>query len=106
MYASGQGVAHDDRQAVYWYELAAEQGHALAQYNLGGMYGSGLGVERDPVRAYMWMLLAAEGGDATANVNKTIVARRLNPSEIGWALDLSHKWRLSHREVLQQRPSP
>jgi TPR repeat protein len=67
------------------------------------MYGGGLGVARDPVRAYMWMLLAAEGGDSAANVNKTIVARRLSPAEIGWALDLSHKWQLSHREVLARR---
>jgi hypothetical protein len=51
----------------------------------------------------MWMLLAAEGGDSAANVNKTIVARRLSPAEIGWALDLQHKWQLSHREVLARR---
>ncbi|MFC5512579.1 tetratricopeptide repeat protein [Massilia jejuensis] len=88
-----------------WYEQAAEQGHALAQYNLGGMYGSGLGVARDPVRAYMWMLLAAEAGDSAANVNKTIVARRLSPSEIGWAIDQSHKWQLSHRALLARRPA-
>jgi TPR repeat protein len=99
MFASGQGVQQDDRRAVYWYTQAAEQGHALAQYNLGGMYNSGRGVARDPVRAYMWMLLAADGGDATANVNKTIVARRLSPSEIGHAIDLSHRWQLSHREA-------
>jgi len=96
-------VAQDDARAVYWYEQAAEQGHALAQYNLGGMVGSGLGVARDPVRAYMWMLLAAEGGDSAANVNKTIVARRLSPAEIGRALDLQHKWQMSHRDVVARR---
>jgi uncharacterized protein len=53
----------------------------------------------------MWMLLAADGGDATANVNKTIVARRLSPSEIGHAIDLSHKWQLSHREAAGRRPA-
>ena len=49
------------------------------------------------------MLLAAEGGDSTANVNKSIVARRLSPSEIGWAIDLQHKWQMSHRELLARR---
>ena len=82
--------------AVFWYGQAAEQGHALAQYNLGGMYSSGRGVARDTVRSYMWMLLAAEAGDATASANKSIVARRLTPSEIGSALDLQRQWLMAH----------
>ena len=96
MYANGQGVPHDDGLAVFWYGQAAEQGHALAQYNLGGMYSSGRGVPRDAVRSYMWMLLAADAGDETASANKSIVARRLTPSEIGSALDLSRQWQISH----------
>ena len=35
MYASGEGVPEDDKEAVKWYRLAAEQGYAQAQYNLG-----------------------------------------------------------------------
>jgi TPR repeat protein len=81
---------------VFWYAQAAEQGHALAQYNLGGMYNTGRGVPRDAVRSYMWMLLAAEAGDETASANKSIVGRRLTPSEIGSALDLSRQWQLTH----------
>ena len=34
-YHDGQGVAKDDVEAVKWYRKAAEQNHALAQYNLG-----------------------------------------------------------------------
>jgi TPR repeat protein len=93
MYATGQGVAQDDTQAVHWYGLAAEQGHALAQYNLGGMYNSGRGVARDSVRSYMWMLLAADAGDAAASANKSIVARRLSQREIEDAEGLSRQWR-------------
>jgi TPR repeat protein len=37
-----------------WYRLAAEQGHAKAQYNLGLMYYNGEGVPEDYVIAYMW----------------------------------------------------
>jgi TPR repeat protein len=96
MYANGQGVAQDDNMAVYWYGQAAEQGHALAQYNLGGMYEGGRGVPRDTVRSYMWMLLAAEGGDETASASKSIAARRLSPAEIGSALDLTRQWQVSH----------
>nr|AOG62267.1 SEL-1-like domain containing protein [uncultured organism] len=33
MYANGYGVPENDREAVKWYRLAAEQGLAAAQYN-------------------------------------------------------------------------
>ena len=38
MYGNGEGVPQDYKEAVKWYRLAAEQGVAAAQYNLGGMY--------------------------------------------------------------------
>ncbi len=38
MYDNGQGVPQDYAEAVKWYRLAAEQGYAYAQYNLGVMY--------------------------------------------------------------------
>ncbi|EET45192.1 hypothetical protein NEISICOT_01187 [Neisseria sicca ATCC 29256] len=34
----GQGVRQDHAQAAQWYRKAAEQGHAVAQYNLGVAY--------------------------------------------------------------------
>ena len=44
MYATGQSVPQDDAEAVKWYRLAAEQGTADAQYNLGVRYAKGRGV--------------------------------------------------------------
>ena len=38
MYASGEGVPENDTEAVKWYRLAAEQGHAVAQFHLGIKY--------------------------------------------------------------------
>ena len=38
MYDNGDGVPQDYKEAVKWYRLAAEQGDAAAQYNLGIMY--------------------------------------------------------------------
>ena len=43
MYANGEGVVEDDAEAVRWYRLAADQGVAIAQHNLGLMYGRGCG---------------------------------------------------------------
>ncbi len=46
--------------------LAAEQGHADAQYNLGNMYRKGEGVPQDDKTAVKWYTLAAEQGLAYA----------------------------------------
>ena len=51
MYANGEGVPEDDAEAVRWYRLAADQGHAGAQYNLGVMYANGEGVVEDDAEA-------------------------------------------------------
>ena len=44
MYRKGEGVPENDAEAVKWYRLAAEQGGARAQSNLGFMYETGRGV--------------------------------------------------------------
>ena len=41
MYAKGEGVSQDYKEAVKWFRMSAEQGHAAAQSNLGTMYGTG-----------------------------------------------------------------
>ena len=66
MYAGGEGVAEDDRQAVFWYHQAAEQGHAAARYSLGLMYYNGEGVPEDHRQAVLWFRQAAEQGYAAA----------------------------------------
>ena len=53
-YYYGNGVTQDYTQAVYWYRKAAEQGHAIAQNNLGNMYENGLGVPKDKILARYW----------------------------------------------------
>ena len=45
--SEGEGVPQDYVQALKWYRLAAAQGDALAQYNLGVMYAKGQGVPQD-----------------------------------------------------------
>ena len=66
MYADGRGVPEDAREAVHWYRLAAEQGFAAAQFNLGVMYTRGRGVPEDAREAVRWYRLAAEQGHAGA----------------------------------------
>lgn len=47
----------------------AEQGDALAQFDLGCCYLDGKGVPQDHARAYLWTLLAAMQGHPTAQNN-------------------------------------
>jgi TPR repeat protein len=49
------------RQAVHWYERAAAQGEAAAQYNLGHLVSLGQGVPQDLMQAHLWLSLAATG---------------------------------------------
>ena len=51
MYANGEGVLEDDTEAVRWFRLAAEQGHAGAQSSLGFMYDYGQGILEDEAEA-------------------------------------------------------
>ena len=52
------------KEAVRWYRLAAEQGLASGQKNLGTMYEFGRGVQRSLTEAVRWYRLAAEQGYA------------------------------------------
>jgi TPR repeat protein len=69
LYDSGEGVPQDYAEARKWYRLAAEQGDASAQSNLGWMYDSGDGVPQDYAEARKWFRLAAEQGNARAQFN-------------------------------------
>lgn len=56
----------DFAKAAKWYRLAAEQGDAYAQLNLGMMYYRGEGVPQIYQEAVKWYRMAAEQGNANA----------------------------------------
>ena len=62
-------VLQDHSEALIWYKLAAKQGSAAAQFNLGMIYQKGEGVLRDDTEAIYWYQLAAELGNSTAQFN-------------------------------------
>ena len=49
--------------------VAADQGNAVAQYNLGAMYANGRGVTQDDKEAVKWYRLSADQGYALAQFN-------------------------------------
>ena len=72
-YTYGIGTQQDYDKAVELYKMAAEQGDAQAQCDLGICYRSGEGVEKDPVKAIEWYLKAAEQGHGGALNNLGIM---------------------------------
>jgi TPR repeat protein len=59
----GYGMQQDQKQAAYWYELAAQKGHAEAQFNLGRLYATGKGgIPHDEEQALRWVRAAASQG--------------------------------------------
>ena len=68
-YYYGNGVTQDYKQAVSWYQKAAENGNVSAMINLGYCYKKGKGVFQDYEHAVSWYRKAAENGNADAMYN-------------------------------------
>lgn len=85
MYADGWGVPEDDIEAVRLWRLAAEQGFAGAQTNLGIMYVNGDGVPKDDVEALRWFNIAAENGDPKAGSYRDSALMLMSPADISEA---------------------
>ena len=64
VYAGGNLVARDHRQANGWYRKATGAGNAAAMFALGRQYQTGTGVERNDREAFQWFRRAAEAGHA------------------------------------------
>ena len=69
-------------EAVKWFQKAAEQGPAEAQFNLGQMYHKGEGVSQDEVESYAWYLLAKVNGNRESSKVIPNVEERLTLEEI------------------------
>ena len=83
MYAEGKGVEQDFKEAVKWYQKAADQGDASAQFSLAAMYEVGKGVEQDYVTAYAWANIAAANGHKTApKLKSEFLEKKMTPAQI------------------------
>ncbi len=74
-----------------WYRLAAEQGDANAMGTLSVTYLLGRGVPKDYVEAYKWGNLAAANGNEKAAKLRDNLAKKMTPSQIEKAQDLSRE---------------
>jgi TPR repeat protein len=69
-------VTQDVAQARRWFRLAADQGFAIAQYNLGVMCMNGQGAPVDYAEALRWFLAAAEQQNASAQFSVGVFYER------------------------------
>jgi len=72
-FTEGDGVPADLTEAAKWYQIAADQGLAPAQYRLASLYEKGRGVELDLDKARAWYEQSAQAGNSKAMHNLAVL---------------------------------
>jgi TPR repeat protein len=78
-------VPRNDEEGFKWFRLAAAQGHADAQYNLGLIYKDGRGRDKNFVEAYKWFNLSAARGHVNAGMRMETVGRLMSREQVAEA---------------------
>jgi TPR repeat protein len=95
-YHSGEGVPHDDAQAMQWFLRAAEQGNVAAQSALGSYYWAGRGVPEDLSKAYFWSAIALAGGDQNSKSRLEGLASQMTRAQVSAARQQADTWIHTH----------
>ncbi|MCB9468976.1 MAG: sel1 repeat family protein [Candidatus Obscuribacterales bacterium] len=66
-------LERDPKEALKWFQKAAECGSVKAISNLGTAYLNGSGADKDPARAIAYMKVAAKNGDAVSLYNLSLL---------------------------------
>ena len=85
-----------------WYRKAAEQGHAEAQFALGGSYGLSE-VQQDYVNAYAWWTIAAVNGHDISKESKPLIATAMTPELITEAQELSKEMIAKNPKLINKK---
>ena len=72
-YEYGKDVKQDVKQAFSWYKLAADQGLASAQLNVGRMLIDGQGTSKNEALGRQYLEKAASRGDNRASFNLALL---------------------------------
>jgi TPR repeat protein len=88
-----RGLPKKYREAERWFRLAADQGDATAQANLGLLHANGYGLPRDYVQAYVWFSRAGAQGHTEALDLCSVIASNMTPFQIAEAEKLANESR-------------
>ncbi len=96
MYSKGLGTEQDVMTATRWYEMAAEQGHLLAQLQAGRIYFL---ITEDLVRAHKWLNVISERKidgakklQLKAAQMRNDIAKEMTPEQLEKAKNLAEIW--------------
>lgn len=79
MFQFGQYGAEPDAKAMLqWYQRAAEQGNARAQFALGKLMAAGERVQQNDEAAFQWLSLAIMNGNEPARKELAMLTARLD----------------------------
>ena len=94
--------AKDAAEAVRNLQLAADQGEAVPQHELGLAYAEGLGgLTQDDVAACMWYTLACDrepeliSSEEASGIRKKL-EQRMTPAQVTEAQRLAREWEAAH----------
>jgi TPR repeat protein len=76
------GNMGDKAGQVKWYLKAANQGWAVAEYDLGIFYSRGEGAPKNDIEAYKWFSLAAAQGFEGSATQRDLLARTMSRTEV------------------------
>ena len=94
IYFEGNGVDQSDRKGAFWVRKAADQGHTMAQGDLGMMYALGVMVRKDNVEAIKWLTLCSEKGTyGPATRFMKDLEETMKPEDVQKGKQLSAEWK-------------
>lgn len=65
-YLTGRHIKHDNKKAMKWFRLAAEEGCPDSQYNIGILFENGDGITKNDTEAVKWYRRASKKGHMRA----------------------------------------
>lgn len=89
IFASGDKLPKDLKQAAKWVQLAAATGNAKGMVELGRFYRDGIGLAQNSVRAYVWFSRAAAANHADAMQERDDLVRAMSGDKLKEAQKLS-----------------
>lgn len=98
MYASGRGIAKDEKMATDLFHKAANLGDPNAQQSLGSALMLGEGIEQDMVEALKWFIISGRAGNKDALAYAQKVGRFLSRDMQREARGKAFAWQKAHAE--------
>ncbi len=86
------GIDGDLKKVIALLHEAANNGHMMAQYNLGQFYRHGIGVTHDNLLAWVWFSIALNHGNDRAQQDVQAMQARLSPQQIQQGQNYLDRW--------------